>query len=485
MPNRHELAVTTDIEDEVVEEEVIGTVDNFQNARVFGGWAHARSGLDAAPLQVFAFYDGVLVGETQADYSRADLGKNCGFSVRTNRDIDAEDIVAGRFTIAASSAARPHENLPFYPGMVKSFQLFSLGRKAGEAGDREARRVLSGLTETKRPLLKAVAEAVVRHDSKDKSKLLGNESGLLGNESGRELSMFGLQVGLVSPDGTSVVGREGRMFVLAGTNRLIDQYLLKESDAIVQDTAKAWLKLFETRRARLSAASVAYTQIIIPEKSSVVPEFFPISITAPTALLKRINTLAAETQQIADFYLDGMKLLAQDARRLDVFRKIDSHLSAYGTGLVFSALIKKSVAQGFIEAVFDRSAVIEADLGAKFLNAPFYEEVLLPRVSDSAPFEAGLRQVEFHRPDGGRHIGTRIVWKNDTAASPLTALVFGNSFFERGNTAATLSWWGARYFTNFHFVWGPDIDYDYVDKIKPDVVICQTNERFLSRIPKR
>ena len=48
-----------------------------------------------------------------------------------------------------------------------------------------------------------------------------------------------------------------------------------------------------------------------------------------------------------------------------------------------------------------------------------------------------------------------------------------------------LSWWFARIFAEFHFVWDPRMDAEYVAAEKPDWVICQTVERFLPSVPER
>ena len=93
--------------------------------------------------------------------------------------------------------------------------------------------------------------------------------------------------------------------------------------------------------------------------------------------------------------------------------------------------------------------------------------------------------MEAHDPPGGGHVGTRYVWKNASAIVPMKVVAFGNSYFERGGDAGALSWWFARLFAEFHFVWDPRMDADYVAAEKPDWVICQTIERFLPSVPDR
>ena len=62
-------------------------------------------------------------------------------------------------------------------------------------------------------------------------------------------------------------------------------------------------------------------------------------------------------------------------------------------------------------------------------------------------------------------------------------VAFGNSFFGAGEAPTTLGWWASRAFRAFLFHWSSEIDYAVVATQRPDVVICQTNERFLPAVP--
>lgn len=92
--------------------------------------------------------------------------------------------------------------------------------------------------------------------------------------------------------------------------------------------------------------------------------------------------------------------------------------------------------------------------------------------------------VESFDPEQGRHIGIMRKWKNKNAPFKYKVIAFGNSFFERGTESTGLSWWFSRLFSEFHFHWNPECDWQLIDSEKPDVVICQTIERFLPRLPK-
>jgi hypothetical protein len=77
----------------------------------------------------------------------------------------------------------------------------------------------------------------------------------------------------------------------------------------------------------------------------------------------------------------------------------------------------------------------------------------------------------------------RLSWRHAEAPLPLRVLAFGNSFFERGSNCTTLSWWFKHLCREFHLVWSKDIDQTVIETLKPDLVIAQTIERFLTVVP--
>jgi hypothetical protein len=46
-----------------------------------------------------------------------------------------------------------------------------------------------------------------------------------------------------------------------------------------------------------------------------------------------------------------------------------------------------------------------------------------------------------------------------------------------------MSFWFARWFEKYHFIWSPAIDWAYVEAQGADIVIGQTIERFLDQVP--
>ena len=113
-----------------------------------------------------------------------------------------------------------------------------------------------------------------------------------------------------------------------------------------------------------------------------------------------------------------------------------------------------------------------------------YERLLDINPTQFSCFKGEFEEEIRNKPTAGEHIGAKIAWRHRSAPLNLKVICFGNSFFERGGSPSGLSWWFKRLFSEFHFVWSPFVDNDYVRNEQPDIVVCQTIERFLMLIPR-
>jgi hypothetical protein len=248
----------------------------------------------------------------------------------------------------------------------------------------------------------------------------------------------------------------------------------------VAEKADAWAGLFRARREALHGRGVRYLQMIVPEKSSLLPDLFPLPIPSPTPIMSALQARIAAAPALDAAYVDCLGALRASGRPREAFRQLDSHMRVQGNVVLFTALLRALGHHEEIAVDLARHAVFPSDLGGNFPGLPLREVLSFPRPNQFAEQEAALETLEFHRPEEpGKHLGSRCVWRNPAAPLDLRVVVFGNSFFERGAHATCLSWWGARWFREFHFLWAPEVDYAYVDRVRPDVVVGQTIERFL------
>jgi hypothetical protein len=279
-----------------------------------------------------------------------------------------------------------------------------------------------------------------------------------------------------------IVGKSGFLFIAAGNNNVIGHYTDMPA-AQVDDIAQRWRRVILQRSQRMSAEGISYVQLIIPEKSSLLPDLIPLDIvTSETPLLVALEAGVRDDQPS---YVSVLAEMRNTSDPTKLFRRLDSHLSPIGASTTFNGVLK-ALGLPTIDAIpFTESQLLPSDLGAKLCPLPFREEVLFPDPAWQRQLvPSTLQNTEYFVPANGQHIGTRSIWKNDTPLHNLRCVVFGNSFFQRGQSPCNLTWWAARCFREVHFLWSPTVDYEYLTAAKPEICICQTIERFAHMVPR-
>ncbi|KIC60710.1 hypothetical protein RM53_00975 [Brevundimonas nasdae] len=181
-----------------------------------------------------------------------------------------------------------------------------------------------------------------------------------------------------------------------------------------------------------------------------------------------------------EFYIPVREYLTDHEDRALTYSTVDTHFSPMGCYLTHKAIMASlGVTVGPVP--FNRRVVAMGDVGSRFPAAHLCSADYYP---DLGHMEGGIvdpKRIEL--VEGARQIGTRIVYANPGAPVQKKVVAFANSFFELGFEANRISWWMSRWFSEFHFIWSPEVDFDYVERVKPNIVIAQTIERFLVRAP--
>jgi hypothetical protein len=223
-----------------------------------------------------------------------------------------------------------------------------------------------------------------------------------------------------------------------------------------------------------------------------MPELFPLPIPNRTPLLA-----AVEVGELGDSYISAWRLLSNSPGRTHSFLASDSHLSDRGCAILFRGLIQHLgrlsnsaatiVAAGLTllnrDDLFELERIVSGDLTRRLFGVPLFESVeTVSRWLSSGIGSTAVLISETKVAIG--HYGEKRRWRNPGAPIQLKVLTFGNSFFERGDSPSGLSYWGKLLFSDFEFIWAGDLDLDYIEKAQPDLVICQTVERFLRIVPR-
>jgi len=291
-------------------------------------------------------------------------------------------------------------------------------------------------------------------------------------------------LGLVSAEGDAILGRDGYLFLIGGTNKLRALYASPETDQqriVLETLAQRWKALFLKRKAYCDSAGIRYVQCIIPEKLTVLRDL----LDGPPMRTPLLDEVERAVQDL-DYCVNASGPFLQANDRKGFWSRNDTHLSPFGAWNVMGMLgerlgLDKSVLS---RATFEKTAFYRGDLSRRVIGIGLWEAQMDPIVDAMVAPTQAPALIESAEPPGRGHIGTRRVWKRDDAPFDLRVVAFANSFFDTGETASRISWWASRLFREFHFVWGPDFDFAYLDRVRPNIVIGQTIERFLPRVAK-
>jgi hypothetical protein len=289
----------------------------------------------------------------------------------------------------------------------------------------------------------------------------------------------GVVPGAVSPDGSALAGRDGYFFVYAGSNGLVEAYGADEDIA----HSERWASLLGDRQSRAQRLGGEFRQVMIPEKPSVLPEHAQLGNTGPTS--RWSGVLREAERVIPGSVVDVYSLMTGSLARESWFRRQDSHLTTSGALGVVRALIDSIDLDGAsVGHIGMETKAIPPDLAGKFEELDGVRELVVLAAAASWNGARLDDPVLVESVDAkGRHIGTVRHWRSERAPIRKRVICFGNSFCERGSISTGLTWWFSRLFTEFRFVWSPDVDWEACETFRGDVVLGQSIERFLGRLP--
>ena len=288
---------------------------------------------------------------------------------------------------------------------------------------------------------------------------------------GTRTSRFHMIEGLVSRDETTIIGKNGFLFLHRGHNNLIEQYMAGPLD---EERAKGWLQVIQRRRQIVTDAGASFLQILIPEKASTLPHLLPSPQDTPTYLSRRLREQVADAR-LPDFMDVAAMIPPEEAEAW--WRRTDSHMASVGILGVFQSVLAH-LGYEPPEVGLDIPVVRRGNLGDRF---PGLVDISLE------PTLVGLwaeqPQIRIHRPGPG-NTGVEVVSHNPLAPIAKSVFVCGSSFFATGTSPDHMMWWFSRWFRDVYFIWTGELNVGILEALEPDHVICQTIERFLPSVPE-
>ncbi len=281
-------------------------------------------------------------------------------------------------------------------------------------------------------------------------------------------------------------GREGWLFLIGGSNDALRYYT--SPDAFTDVAMQAWMRLLRERRERCRDLEAAYMHLIVPDKLAVYHDKFdgslPYRARSPASRIPQ----AARDAGLGDVVVDILPAFMRARRRARLYWQTDTHWTFEGCLVAYRVLCDRLGLEADADIVRGDSDSFELllDLGQK-LDPPVREQFYTGRVAQRARRVSVNPLVSWKERhglenDGGLHVGSNVVFCNHHAdAARKCAVLFGDSFSEY--RTHLLTGMLAETFRELHFVWSAGIDWNYVRRVRPDLVITELAERFAGQVP--
>lgn len=429
-----------------------------QIAVIDGLWRNVLVGWvkhDGGPVSLTLYLRGKVVGTGSLDFFRDDLAgepEKSGFKIVSDTDCSVSDFASGDLFLEAN-----------FGGCIYIVPLAKFIRSAAYFEKSATDFSPRALDFVKASALEVISNVLNKHPQKSSTRKA---------------------VGIISGDGAAITGYNGSLFVYGGRNSLVSMY--SEPEDSFTATAAAWRKLIQHRMDLMADAGARYIQVFIPEKSSICSQLAPFPVQGVSGLWRKVVDRSVE--ESPQSILDAARTFNGLADPSSAYRLLDSHLSHRGAEAIVLEFIN------YLGLPIDFSAAdlhclhAEGDLSRKFPveDLSFEKEkfIVARGILNSEGRTCEPELIGMLDPEEG-HIGMKRTWICPAAPIKKKVMVFGNSFFERGGNSTSLSWWFARVFSEYHFIWSPEFMPDEIESVAPDLVVGQSIERFLRVVPLR
>lgn len=284
--------------------------------------------------------------------------------------------------------------------------------------------------------------------------------------------------------------KAGFLYLTGGTNAASRLYTRTGFEAAID--AEGWRRVIETRMQRCDDAGIQFRQLIIPEKLAVVP----LDEEDRKAVFGRAKDIVAPGERLlqsvpAHPTVYPRNFLVSQFAQFPVYGATDSHWTWTGAFSAFQMLMSR-FALDLDYAPFLRvprtPLTYHGDLwdaSMADMDRDRFERLQLPASIRRLYCNAmvGMKEQLNAADDAGLHVGSQCVFHNANAQRAETVVLFGTSFSEYRLEPSLLTAIFAFFFETVHFVWSTSLDFGYIERHKPDLVVAELPERFLTYCP--
>ena len=277
-------------------------------------------------------------------------------------------------------------------------------------------------------------------------------------------------------------GQDGWLFLTGALGTFYDRASPELPDGRLAD----WVKLIEARTKRLESIGIQYVHMPAPEKLTIYDDKLREPIVdwrlSPALRLGEM----VERSPYAHVWVDVVAPLRDARDGPALFPKTDSHWNAQGAFVAYRTLCDRIGIVPDLDLLSRKYVDYHTvfDLGGK-MNPPKAEWFKLYDFTKNSTRRyansiATYLETNTEAPVvfGASHVAFR---NTAPSAAKKKILIFGDSFSAQGMTSLTGML--AETAREVEFVWCSDLDWRYIERARPDVVVYEMAERIMSYVP--
>ena len=284
------------------------------------------------------------------------------------------------------------------------------------------------------------------------------------------------ELGTVSQDGSAIIGKNGWIFINSGTNRLME-YHTGQIRLPLAKVAK-WEQLLSQRISWHNLQKIGYQHIFIPNKIAVYPEHYPEALN-----IVGKRPIAQLQQKCDRLFAYPLELFNEYKTQYRLYEKQDCHWSFWGCYLAYQYICQQL-------NITPNPAIINASIEIIRTKGDLGNKFGLTEISLRKNLKLNSQLIYDNQVIKYSNQGSIRILKNDRIPYG-KMIVFGDSFSnprhlddpQARQRVGRLTTLFAETLNEVHFVWTPWIDYNYIEREKPDFVITEMAERFLVIVP--
>ncbi len=282
-------------------------------------------------------------------------------------------------------------------------------------------------------------------------------------------------------------GQDGWLFLTGGSNSIGALY---DRDAPLLDRPKLqkWADLIEERARRCERLGIRYVHLSVPEKLTIYDNKFydpPIVDWRLSPGMRLAESLRAS--RYSEVWLDLIGPFRAAREEMQLYYKTDTHWNPDGCFLAYKLLCDKIGLTPQPDLLERPRREVESvlDLGLK-MEPLIYEQLKLydfTRNSTRAYRNIIAQYLDTVTQYALVHVGAQVIYRNDSAsAADKKIVIFGDSY--SGQRPDALTAMLAETAREVHFVWSSNLDWAYIKRVRPDVLVYELAERFMTIVPK-